>query len=330
MKKVWNAIMKGFSYYLPVIVVATILTEISLLVSAHPEMVEFFSFSGYMVFQIAYAVLAGFIAFALADRLALLPGLLGGYMVVRYDLGFLSAIIIGLFVGYLVVGLKYVIKKSPKTLQQTLMIVWIPLVSVIFTYLVIICLRLFMGSITNWYESFFPNLNIVALTVTCGILAMLMAYDLGGPINKLVYVFALSTIGLGVRNSIMPAVMIGGMIPPIAIGLFHLVFKNRFMELKEKSGWQMVLLGSFFISEAALPFYSLYKRKVVVASLLGSLVSGVIIGLARVTSFVPHGGILMFWTASDILMFLAAILSGVFTSFIIMVFTTKNENKMEN
>lgn len=323
MKKIQNAIMKGFSYYLPFIIVAALLTELGILFSSYSDVSVFFSFTGYFVFQLTYIVLTGFIAFAIADRLALLPGFVGGILTLRNDLGFISALIAGVFVGYLVLGLKYVIKKSPRNIQQTLTIVWIPLLSVVITYLLIITLGLFMSSFTNWYEALFQNLNLVTLIIVCGILAMLMAYDLGGPVNKFAYIFAISTIGLGFSNALIPAVMVGGMIPPMAIGLFHLVNKNRFDAFKDKNGWSMILSGSFFISEAAIPFYTLYGKKVSIASLLGSLASGLVIGIFNVSSMVVHGGVLVFFTTSNIPAFFLAIVSGILVSFIILIFTTK-------
>ncbi len=329
MKKILDALMKGFSYYLPVIVVAAILTQLSNLFLTHPEMVEFFSFSGYLTYRVAYVVLAAFIAFALGDRLALLPGLVGGYIVMLNDLGFISAVIVGLLSGYFIIGLKMLIKKSPRILQQTLMIVYIPLMSVLAIYGVTLILELFMVNFTNYYESFFVNLNQYALSAVCAILAMLMAYDLGGRVNKLAYIFAISTIGLGVENALIPAVMFGGMVPPMAIGLFHILFRNRRVLEKDRSGLQTFILGAFFISEAALPFYQSYKKQVKSAALVGSLVAGLLIGIANVSSNVVHGGILMFWTTSDMLMYFAALFSGIFTTIIIMIFTIKINNSNE-
>ncbi|QWB95977.1 hypothetical protein KHQ89_00455 [Mycoplasmatota bacterium] len=325
--------MKGFSFYLPFIIIATLLKEISDLFPNHIEFSEFFSFSSYFLFQLIYVVLAGFIAYAIGDKLALLPGLFGGYLAIRYNQGFIAALLLGLLAGYMILVMKYLIKKSPSQIKQTLTIVWMPLLSVILIYATSEVFTLFMPQFSYYYTRFFSGLGPISGAIIASVLVCMMAYDLGGPINKLAYIFAISTIstiGLIEKNILIPAVMIGGMLPTMTIGLYHMIFKHKFEALSHIKGSDVFISGMFFVSEAGLPFYFKFGKKVMIPSMIGSVVSAIIIGYYQVRSFVPHGGILMFWTTSNGLMFLIAIALGLAVSFILMIIMNfKQDNKIQ-
>jgi PTS system fructose-specific IIC component len=321
--------MKGFSFYLPFIIIATLLKELSLLFIEHIEIAEFFSFSSYFLFQLTYVVLAGFIAYAIGDKLALLPGLLGGFLAIRYDQGFLAALLLGLIAGYMILVMKSIINKSPHQIKQTLTVVWIPLVSIIIIYATSEVLTLFMPQFSYYYETFFSGLSPIAGAIIATILACMMAYDLGGPVNKLAYIFAISTIGLTERNVLIPAVMLGGMVPTIAIGLYHMLFKHKFESQSQTKGINVLLSGVFFVSEAGLPFYYKYGKKVMIPSIIGSAVAAIIIGYKQVISFVPHGGLLMFWTTSNALVFIYSMIAGIVVSlFGLIILNFKNNEKI--
>ncbi len=327
MKKVQAQIMKGFSFALPFFITATLMRTI--LLYTNYEFQGLFVNTEYALSSLGYIVLTGYIAYAVSDKLALLPGLLAGSLVATSGLGFIGAIMIGLIAGYIVLLLKLGLKKIGYNFKSTLTIVWIPLVSVVLIYFVYLGLNLFMPTFTSYYEQLFINLNLVSQVALCAVLAVFMAYDLGGPMNKFAYVLAISTIGLYMNfNALIPAVMVGGMIPSLTIGLYHMMNKKVFNESNNQKPWSVLLLGAFFISEGGLHYYHTYGKKVMIPSLIGAMISGAMIGYFNVLSIVPHGGLLVFWTTSKPWLFLLSIAIGTLLSLIILVFTMK-ENELK-
>lgn len=325
MKQVYAYLLKGFSYYLPFVIVGAILLQFRRFFNSNLEIYDFLSFSSFFVFQLSYIVLSGFIAYAISDRLAILPGFVAGIYTVRYNMGFLTAILLGMIAGYIIKYLKILIKSSPISLRQTLTIVWIPLLSVILIYLTAEVMTLFMPSVTTFNETIINEIPIIYVILISGILSGLMAYDLGGPINKLAYMLAISTIGLGQSNVLIPAVMAGGMIPPLAIGLYHMINHKDLHALKHMKGYQVMLSGSFFISEAAIPYYHQYGKRMSIPTVIGSVLTGMLIAYFHITSNVAHGGLYMFWTTSDPLTYLVIILVGIIITTSILMFTIKNK-----
>lgn len=325
LKKIYAHILKGFSYYLPFVIIGALLSQLSQFFESHLEIYDLLSFSSFFVFQLSYIVLSGFIAYAVSDRLAILPGFVAGIFTVRFNMGFISAVLLGLLAGYMIKYFKMLIKVSPSYLRQTLTIVWIPLFSVIVIYLMAEVMTLFMPSVTLFNESVIHDMPIIFVILLTGFLAACMAYDLGGPINKIAYMIAISTIGLGNESVFIPAVMAGGMIPPLAIGLYHMIFSEDMRELKHVKGYQVMLGGSFFISESALPFYYQYGKRISIVSMMGSFITGALIAYFQITSNVVHGGIFMFWTTSDPLTYLVVMLVGIIMTTSLFMLTLKRK-----
>ncbi len=329
MKKIYEHILKGFSFYLPFVIVGALLLQFSELFDFSHTVNEIFSRSSYYVFELSYIALAGYIAYAISNKMAILPGFLAGIYVAKYQMGFISAILLGLIAGYIVKYLIMVIKKSPIWLRQTLTIVWIPLISVLIIFLTSEVFTLFMPQVTLFNEQYLFDLPLAVIIALSSLLAMLMAYDLGGPINKLAYMIAISTIGLGSSNVFVVSVMAGGMIPPIALGVYHYIFKNRMQLLQTKISIKSITSGIFFISEGALPYYGIYKKKASIAVMIGSLITGGLMAYEGISSNVIHGGLLMFWTTSKPMMYLLVIVIGILISNILLLFLINDKKTMK-
>ncbi|KUM38298.1 PTS fructose transporter subunit IIABC [Arthrobacter sp. EPSL27] len=268
--------------------------------------------------------LSGYIAFALADRPGIAPGFVTGAVAGFMGAGFLGGIVGGLLAGYTAHAIGQL--SVPRWLRGLMPVVIIPLVaSLVASGLMFLVLGGPIAAITvglnDWLNSL-TGASAIALGV---ILGLMMCFDLGGPVNKVAYAFAVAGLGAAtIENQapwqIMAAVMAAGMVPPLAMALASTVLNKRLFSLAEqengKAAW---LLGASFISEGAIPFAAADPLRVIPASMLGGAVTGAISMAAGVGSKAPHGGIFVFFAIDNFLMFVVAIAAGtVVTAFAVI------------
>ncbi|MGP4030934.1 PTS fructose transporter subunit IIABC [Pseudarthrobacter sp. 1C304] len=268
--------------------------------------------------------LSGYIAFALADRPGIAPGFVTGAVAGFMGAGFLGGIVGGLLAGYTAHAIGQI--SVPRWLRGLMPVVIIPLVaSLVASGLMFLVLGGPIAAITvglnDWLNSL-TGASAIALGV---ILGLMMCFDLGGPVNKVAYAFAVAGLGAATIDNqapwqIMAAVMAAGMVPPLAMALASTVLNKKLFSLAEqengKAAW---LLGASFISEGAIPFAAADPLRVIPASMLGGAVTGAISMAAGVGSKAPHGGIFVFFAIDNFLMFVVAIAAGtVVTAFAII------------
>jgi PTS system fructose-specific IIC component len=268
--------------------------------------------------------LSGYIAYALADRPGIAPGFVTGAVSGFMGAGFLGGIVGGLLAGYTAHAIGQI--SVPRWLRGLMPVVIIPLVaSFVASGLMFLVLGGPIAALTvglnDWLNSL-TGASAIALGV---ILGLMMCFDLGGPVNKVAYAFAVAGLGAAtIENQapwqIMAAVMAAGMVPPLAMALASTVLNKRLFSLAEqengKAAW---LLGASFISEGAIPFAAADPLRVIPASMLGGAVTGAISMAAGVGSKAPHGGIFVFFAIDNFLMFVVAIAAGtVVTAFAII------------
>lgn len=267
--------------------------------------------------------LAGYIAYALADRPGIAPGFVAGAVAGFMGAGFLGAIVGGLLAGY--VAMKIGKLSVPRWLRGLMPVVIIPLVaSIVASGLMILILGGPIAGLTVALNDWLSGLTGAGALLLGVILGLMMAIDLGGPINKVAYAFAVAGLGAGtVANQapwqIMAAVMAAGMVPPLAMALATVIDRRRFSLAERENGKAAWLLGSAFISEGAIPFAAADPLRVIPAGMLGSAVTGAIIMGTGVTSQAPHGGIFVFFAIGNVVMFVVAILVGMVISALAVV-----------
>lgn len=262
------------------------------------------------------SALAGYIAFAIADRPGIAPGFVAGAVAVIMNAGFIGGIIGGLLAGFVALWLTRL--PAPRWLRGLMPVVIIPLIaSIVASGLMILVLgrpiAALMEGLTNWLNGLAGTSGIVLVGV---ILGLMMCFDLGGPVNKVAYAFA--TAGLAaasIDNStpylIMGAVMAAGMVPPLAMALASTVLsKGSFTAVERENGKAAWLLGAAFISEGAIPFAAADPLRVIPASMLGGAVTGALSMAFAVESLAPHGGIFVLFAISPVWGFLAALAAG--------------------
>jgi PTS system fructose-specific IIC component len=262
--------------------------------------------------------LAGYIAYALADRPGIAPGFVAGAVAGFMGAGFLGGIVGGLLAGYvaLMIGRLAV----PRWLRSLMPVVIIPLLaSIVASGLMFLVLGGPIAAITVGLNNWLSGLTGTAAVGLGLILGLMMAVDLGGPVNKVAYSFAVAGLGAGSIDNqapwqIMAAVMAAGMVPPLAMALATVLDRRRFTVAERENGKAAWLLGAAFISEGAIPFAAADPLRVIPASLLGSAVTGAIVMGTGVTSQAPHGGIFVFFAIGNVAMFVIAIIVGTIIS----------------
>ena len=267
--------------------------------------------------------LAGYIAYAIADRPGIAVGFTAGAVALLMNAGFLGGLVGGLLAGFIAWALGRL--QVPRWLRGLMPVVIIPLVGSIFASgLMVIVLggpiALLMSGLTTWLSS----LTGASAVILGLILGVMMAADLGGPINKVAYAFAVAGLSAGsVANQapweIMAAVMAAGMVPPLALAFATVLDKKLFSAAERENGKAAWLLGAAFISEGAIPFAAVDPLRVIPAGIVGSALTGAIVMGTGVTSQAPHGGIFVFFAIGNLAMFIVAILAGTVVSGLLVV-----------
>ncbi|WAC51369.1 PTS fructose transporter subunit IIABC [Frigoribacterium sp. SL97] len=312
---------------------ATVLTDYSLF-NLPPEGLPYFL--GAAAFQIGnlsmgflVAALAGYIAYAIADRPGIAPGFVAGAVAVFMGAGFIGGLVGGLLAGFAA----YWIGKPdvPRWLRGLMPVVIIPLLASIFASgLLVLVLGGPIAALTVALTDFLNGLSGTGAIVLGVILGLMMCIDLGGPVNKVAYSFAVAGLSAGSISDnpaplmIMAAVMGAGMVPPLAMALASTVlYRKGFSQVERSNGTAAWLLGASFISEGAIPFAAADPLRVIPASMVGGAVTGAISMAAGVTSQAPHGGIFVFFAIGNLGMWALAIVAGTVVSAFVLVLLKK-------
>ncbi len=267
--------------------------------------------------------LAGYIAYAIADRPGIAPGFVAGAVAGFMGAGFLGGIVGGLLAGYMahLIGTWQV----PRWLRGLMPVVIIPLLASIFASgLMFLVLGGPIAGITAGLNSWLSGMTGASAVVLGIILGLMMCFDLGGPVNKVAYAFAVAGLSAGSATNqapwqIMATVMAAGMVPPLAMALATVLDKKLFSLAERENGKAAWLLGASFISEGAIPFAAADPLRVIPASMVGGALTGALSMATGVTSQAPHGGIFVFFAIGNLAMFVVSILAGTVVSALVVV-----------
>lgn len=333
-RKVYKHLMNGVSHMLPFVVGGGVLIALGFLIDTiagnanaggtfgftHPVAAVVF-WIGKAAFAFMLPILAGYIAQSIADRPGLLPGIVGGYLATTGATlasptgddtavsGFLGALLAGFVAGIIVNLLKKAFKWMPKSMDGIKPVFIYPLLGTLLIGLFMLLINPVMGLINGAVSDGLSTLGNTSKLLLSIVLAGMMAIDMGGPFNKAAYVFGTAAIADG-NTWIMAAVMIGGMVPPIAIALATTFFKNRWTKDELKSGPVNYLMGLCFITEGAIPYAASDPLRVIPSCIVGSAVSGAVTALFSCTCPAPHGGIFTFAVVGNPIGYLVALVAG--------------------
>lgn len=328
--QIYKHLMNGVSHMLPFVVGGGILIAIAFLIDGFSvdlnslpadqranfgtitQAAAMFKGIGGTAFGFMLPILAGFIAMSIADRPGLAVGFVGGSIAANGISGFLGALVAGFVAGYIVLLLKKVFSKLPESLDGMKPVLLYPLLGI---FLVGVIMQFVVeppiGALNTAINNGLNGLNGASAVVLGVLLGGMMSVDMGGPVNKAAYVFGTASIAAGNYN-IMAAVMIGGMVPPIAIALATIFFKNKFTAEERKAGPTNFIMGLSFITEGAIPFAASDPLHVLPACVVGSAVAGGLSMAFGCTLMAPHGGIFVVPTIGNPLMYLVALVIGSF------------------
>lgn len=261
-------------------------------------------------FGLMVPILSGYIAFSIADRPGLAPGMIGGVVASSIGAGFLGGMAAGFLAGYVVNFIKKTVK-LPKSLQGIMPVLIIPVFgSLIVGLLFFYVLGSPIAFINKTVADFLTGLSGGSAIVLGLLLGLMMAFDMGGPINKAAYAFGTATLVAGQGSAVMAAVMAGGMVPPLGIGLATLLFKKKFVEAELDAGKANLVLGASFITEGAIPFAAADPLHVMPSIMAGGALAGALSMAFGSTLAVPHGGIFVLFAVENLLGYVIAILAG--------------------
>ncbi|UNM16830.1 PTS sugar transporter subunit IIA [Streptomyces formicae] len=323
----YKALMNGVSYMIPFVVVGGLLIAISLALGGHatPEGYAIPEGSfwesvfkiGEIGFQLMVPILSGYIAYAIADRPALVPGMIGGWIAntgALYDseagAGFIGAIVTGFLAGYLVLWIKKV--KVPKFAQPIMPIIVIPIVAtsalgLFFIYVIGKPIAWVFEHLTSWLS----GMTGTSAILLGAILGLMIAFDMGGPVNKTAFLFGAGLIATG-NQTVMGMCAAAIPVMPLGQGLATLIRRKLYSEQERETGMAALFMGFFGISEGAIPFAAARPAQVIPANMLGGAVAGALAGLASVKDAVPHGGpiVAVLGAVGGVPMFFLAIAAG--------------------
>lgn len=337
--QIYKHLMNGVSHMLPFVIGGGILIALAFLLddySIDPSnfgmntpVAAFFKTVGGTAFGFMLPILAGFIAMSIGDRPALAVGFVGGALANEGGSGFLGALIAGFVAGYLVLGLKKLFSYLPDALDGLKPVLLYPFFGVLLIGLIItFAINPPVSAINNWMTNGLNSMNGSSKILLGILLGGMMSVDMGGPVNKAAYVFGTASIASG-NFDIMAAVMAGGMVPPLAIALATVFFKNRFTENERKSGITNFVMGLSFITEGAIPFASSDPLRVIPACVIGSATAGALSMLFNCTLRAPHGGIFVVGVVGNPLQYLIAILVGSIVGMFMLGLLKKPINKVK-
>ena len=318
----YKHLMTGVSFMLPFVVAGGLLIALAFAIGGLdvPSDPKLEGTLGWYLFQVGakYAftlmvpILAGYISFSIADRPGLAPGMVGGMISSAIGAGFLGGILAGFLAGYLTQFLAKAIK-LPRTLESLKPVLILPLLS---TGIIGVLMLSVLGKpmvaamegLTHWLQ----GMQGQDIALLGAILGAMMAFDLGGPVNKAAYVFGTTLLASNIKIP-MAAVMAAGMVPPLGIAVACWIFRNRFSNEERDASKAAAVLGLAFITEGAIPFVARDPLRVIPACMIGSAITGALVGLMHIELAAPHGGVFVMLipgAITNVPMYCAAIAAG--------------------
>lgn len=351
-KAFYKHLMSGVSQMLPFVIGGGILIALAFLVDnfigvpndslsnlgSYNEIASMFMKVGQAAFGFMLPLLAGYIAYSIAEKPGLVAGFVAGAIansglafgkipyaaggeetlaLAGVSSGFLGALVGGFLAGGVVLVLRNALRNLPKSLQGLNAILLLPLLGTAITGFLMFFVNIPMAAINTGMNNFLAGLEGSSAILLGLVLGGMMAVDMGGPVNKAAYVFGTGTLAATVSSGgsvAMAAVMAGGMVPPLAIFVATLLFKDKFTQEERNSGLTNIVMGLSFITEGAIPFGAADPARAIPSFIAGSALAGALVGLSGIQLMAPHGGIFVIALTSNPLLYLAYVAIGAVVS----------------
>ncbi len=326
------------------------INQLSQLGSYHEIAAQFKAIGG-AAFGFMLPVLAGYIAYSIAEKPGLVSGFVAGAIassgaafggvpfaaggkatlsLAGVSSGFLGALVGGFLAGGVILVLRKLLAGIPRALEGIRSILLLPLLGVFATGFLMLAVNIPMAAINTGLNNFLSSLSGSSAVLLGLLVGGMMAVDMGGPVNKAAYVFGTGTLAATVTSGgsvVMAAVMAAGMVPPLAVFVATLLFKDKFTEEERNSGLTNIVMGLSFITEGAIPFGAADPARAIPSFIVGSALTGALVGMAGIKLMAPHGGIVVIALTSNALLYLLFILIGAVVSGILFGFLRKPLDK---
>ncbi|MDO4267721.1 MAG: fructose-specific PTS transporter subunit EIIC [Eubacteriales bacterium] len=343
-RTIYKHLMNGVSHMLPFVIGGGILIALAFLFDNYEidpanfgkntPLAAYLKTIGEQAFGLMLPVLAGYIAMSIADRPGLAAGFVGGLVAKGgitfanpaggdVNAGFLGALFAGFAAGYILVGLRKLLSRLPKSLEGIKPVLLYPVLGVFLTAAVTTFINPYMGMINDGLTSVLDSMGGASRVMLGMVVAGMMSVDMGGPVNKAAYVFGTAQLAEG-NFEVMAAVMAGGMVPPLVIALCSTFFRKKFTEKERQSGLVNYIMGLSFITEGVIPFAAQDPLRVIPSCVAGSAIAGGLSMFLGCTLRAPHGGLFVLPTIGNPLGYLAAVLIGSVVGCIILAVLKKN------
>lgn len=341
-RQIYKHLMNGVSHMLPFVIGGGILIALAFMFDMEfagtakfgsgTPMAAFFKNIGGLAFSMMMPILAGYIAMSIGERPALMLGIVGGFLAASGGSGFFGALFAGFLGGYLILALRKVLGVLPDSLEGLKPILLYPvlgllIMGVLMTYVI----NPPTAAFNQWLAGALASMSTTSKILMGFVLGGMMSIDFGGPLNKAAYVFGTASLaaadGSAVSSEIMAAVMIGGMVPPIAIALSTLLFSDKFTAKERQSGLTNFIMGLSFITEGAIPFAASDPLRVIPTCALGSAMAGALSMAFGCSVPAPHGGVFVFGVVQNWPMYFVALAAGSVVAAVLMGFVKKSVNE---
>lgn len=357
----YKHLMSGVSQMLPFVIGGGIMIAIAFLLDqilgvpkdqlsnlgSYHEIAAQFKAIGGAAFGFMLPVLAGYIAYSIAEKPGLVSGFVAGAIassgasfggvayaeggqktldLVGVSSGFLGALVGGFLAGGVILLLRKLLAGLPRSLEGIRSILLLPLLGVLVTGFVMLAVNIPMSAINTALNDFLASLSGSSAVLLGLLVGGMMAVDMGGPVNKAAYVFGTSTLASTVSTGgspVMAAVMAAGMVPPLAVFIATLLFKHKFTEEERDSGLTNIVMGLSFITEGAIPFGAADPARAIPSFIVGSALTGALVGLSGIKLMAPHGGIFVIGLTNNPILYLVYVLIGAVVSGIIFGYLRK-------
>ena len=338
-RQIYKHLMNGVSHMLPFVIGGGILIALAFMFDMEfagtakfgsgTPLAAFFKNIGGLAFSMMMPILAGYIAMSIGERPALMLGIVGGFLAASGGSGFFGALFAGFLGGYLIIALRKALGVLPDSLEGLKPILLYPvlgllIMGVLMTYVI----NPPTAAFNQWLAGALAGMSTTSKVLLGFVLGGMMSIDFGGPLNKAAYVFGTASLaaadGSAVSSEIMAAVMIGGMVPPIAIALSTLLFSDKFTAKERQSGLTNFIMGLSFITEGAIPFAASDPLRVIPTCALGSAMAGALSMAFGCSVPAPHGGVFVFGVVQNWPMYFVALAAGSVVAAVLMGFVKKS------
>ena len=338
-RQIYKHLMNGVSHMLPFVIGGGILIALAFMFDMEfagtakfgsgTPLAAFFKNIGGLAFSMMMPILAGYIAMSIGERPALMLGIVGGFLAASGGSGFFGALFAGFLGGYLILALRKVLGVLPDSLEGLKPILLYPvlgllIMGVLMTYVI----NPPTAAFNQWLAGALASMSTTSKILMGFVLGGMMSIDFGGPLNKAAYVFGTASLaaadGSAVSSEIMAAVMIGGMVPPVAIALSTLLFSDKFTAKERQSGLTNFIMGLSFITEGAIPFAASDPLRVIPTCALGSAMAGALSMAFGCSVPAPHGGVFVFGVVQNWPMYFVALAAGSVVAAVLMGFVKKS------